>query len=108
MQDVDIVHISKRIHEFQKRRISELGSELTPDLVFLHLCEEVGEIARQLVNRKVPMREYQEDNLREEIAQAMLDLLVLSKLFRMNLLRELDAKIEAIEKRARLKSSASA
>jgi NTP pyrophosphatase (non-canonical NTP hydrolase) len=97
--NMDIVEVSKRIYSFQKERVMGLGVELTPELVFLHLSEEIGEIARQLVNKKLPMREYEENNLREEIVQAMLDLLVLSEIFNVNLPEILNRKIDEIAKR---------
>ena len=43
----------------------ELGVESTPELVFFHMSEEIGEIARQLVNKYLLMREYKESNLKE-------------------------------------------
>jgi NTP pyrophosphatase (non-canonical NTP hydrolase) len=96
---MDIVEVSKRVYRLQKERVMELGVELTPELVFFHLSEEVGEIARQLVNRNLPMREYEESNLKEEIAQAMLDLLVLSEVFNVDLSEALNRKIDEMAKR---------
>jgi NTP pyrophosphatase (non-canonical NTP hydrolase) len=99
MTSMDIVEVSKRAYRFQKERVTELGVELTPELVFFHLSEEIGEIARQLVNRNLPMREYEESNLKEEIAQAMLDLLVLSEVFNVDLSEALNRKIDEMAKR---------
>jgi NTP pyrophosphatase (non-canonical NTP hydrolase) len=99
MTSMDIVEVSKRAYRFQKERVTELGVELTPELVFLHLSEEIGEIARQLVNKNLPMREYEVSNLKEEIAQAMLDMLVLSEVFNINLSEALDRKIDEMAKR---------
>jgi NTP pyrophosphatase (non-canonical NTP hydrolase) len=96
---MDIVEVSRRVYRFQKERVAELGVELTPELVFFHLSEEIGEIARQLVNKNLPMREYEESNLKEEIAQAMLDLLVLSEVFNINLSEALNRKIDEMTKR---------
>jgi NTP pyrophosphatase (non-canonical NTP hydrolase) len=87
---MDIAEVSKRVYQLQKERVMELDVRLTPELVFLHLSEEVGEIARQLVNKNLPMREYEESNLKEEIVQAMLDLLVLSEVFNIDLTEDLD------------------
>jgi hypothetical protein len=53
MTGMDIVEVSKRVYRLQKERVTELGVELTPELVFFHLSEEIGEIARQLVNRNL-------------------------------------------------------
>ena len=99
MIGMDIVEVGKRVYRFQKERVSEWGVELTPELVFFHLSEEIGEIARQLVNKNLPMREYEESNLKEEIAQAMLDLLVLSEVFNIDLCEALNRKIDEIAKR---------
>jgi NTP pyrophosphatase (non-canonical NTP hydrolase) len=99
MRGTDIAEVSKRVYLFQKERVVKLGVELTPELVFFHLSEEIGEIARQLVNKNLPMREYEESNLKEEIVQAMLDLLVLSEVFNINLSTAIDRKISEMAKR---------
>jgi NTP pyrophosphatase (non-canonical NTP hydrolase) len=96
-----IEKVAKRIYALQKKRIEDLGSKLTPELVFLHLSEEVGEIARQLVNKNLAMREYEESNIKEEITQAILDLLVLSKIYSIDLPEALIRKIEEMNKRQR-------
>lgn len=96
---MDIEEISKKIYEFQKERFKELGPGLTPELMFTHLSEEIGEIARQIFNKNIPMREYDVDNLKEEISQSILDLLVLAKLFDIDLPKALDEKIEDIKKK---------
>jgi len=96
---MDIVEVSKRVYLLQKQCVEELGVNLTAELVFFHLSEEIGEIARQLVNKNLPMREYEESNLKEEIAQAILDLLVLSEVFRVDLSEALNKKMEEMTKR---------
>jgi len=97
---MDIVEIGKKVCRFQKERVMELGVELTPELVFFHLSEEIGEIARQLVNRNLSMREYEESNLKEEIAQTILDMLVLSQLFNIDLPDALNKKMNEMAKKA--------
>jgi NTP pyrophosphatase (non-canonical NTP hydrolase) len=96
---MDIVEVSDRVYRFQKERVTELGVELTPELVFLHFTEEIGEIARQLVNKNLPMREYEVGNLEEEVVHAMLDLLVLSRVFNINLPKALDREIDEMARR---------
>jgi NTP pyrophosphatase (non-canonical NTP hydrolase) len=96
---MDIEKISKTAYRLYKKRVKQLCSELTPELVFLHLSEEVGEIARQLVNKNLPMREYEESNLKEEIVQAMLDLFVLSEIHSIDLSEASVRKIEELAKR---------
>ena len=96
---MDISEASKKVYQLQKERITELGVKLTPELVFFHLSEEIGEIARQLVNRNLPMRNYEEENLKEEIVQAILDLLVLSEVFGVDLPAALNRGIDKMAKR---------
>jgi NTP pyrophosphatase (non-canonical NTP hydrolase) len=96
---MDIAEVGKRVFRFQKERVAELGVELTPELVFIHLSEEIDEIARQLVNKNLPMREYEESNLKEEVAQAILDLPVLSEVFNIDLSEALDRKIDEMARR---------
>jgi NTP pyrophosphatase (non-canonical NTP hydrolase) len=96
---MDIVEVSKAVYCFQKKRVATFGIQLTPEIVFLHLSEEIGEIARQLVNKNLPMRDYDESNLKEEITQAMLDLLVLSEVFKIDLAKALDKKMDEMARR---------
>jgi len=94
-----IAKVSKKVYRLPKKRASELGAELTPELVFLHLSEEIGEIARQLVNKNLAIRKYDENDLKEEITQAILDLLVLSEIHCIDLPKAITVKIEEIAER---------
>ena len=96
---MDIQELSRRIHKFQKERFPKYGSELTSELMFAHLVEEVGEIARQIFSKGSNMRDYNQKNLREEIAQAILDLLVLAELNEIDLEKEIERKISNMESR---------
>jgi NTP pyrophosphatase (non-canonical NTP hydrolase) len=102
VKSMDIGKVSKRIYRLQRRRLEELGCELTPEIVFLHLSEEIGEIARQLVNKNLAIRKYEESNIKEEIVQAILDLLVLSEIYSIDLSEALEGKIEEMHKRQRI------
>lgn len=104
LRNMDIAKVSKRIYQLQKKKISELGIELTSELVFLHLSEEVGEIARQLVNKNLAIRKYEENNLKEEIVQAILDLFILSEVHNIDLPEQLTRKIEEMAKRQQIPS----
>jgi len=96
---MDIRELSKKIHDFQKERFSKYGSEATSELMFTHLIEEVGEIARQLFSKGSGMRNYNEGNLKEEIAQAILDLLVLAELHDIDLEKEIERKLTDMKNR---------
>lgn len=75
-----------------EKRVPEVGSELTPELIFIHLYEEIGEIAQQLVNKNLTTRKYEEKNLKEEFTQAILDLLVFPEVLKIDLPKELNRK----------------
>ena len=96
---MDIKELAKRIHKFQKERFPKYGSELTSELIFTHLVEEIGEIARQIFSKGSRMRNYDQKNMKEEIAQAILDLLVLAELNEIDLEKEIEQKIRNMERR---------
>ena len=96
---MEIKEISKKIHAFQKERFPKYGSELTSELIFTHLVEEIGEIARQIFNKGSKMREYNPKNIKEEIAQCILDLLVLAELHKIDLDKEIERKMKEMEAR---------
>lgn len=93
--------IAKDAYEFYKARFESLDSEINPEIVFMHLSEEIGEIARQMVNKNLSMRKYEEENLKEEIAQSIVDLMVLSQLFGMDLEKELAKKMNEMKERGK-------
>ncbi len=96
---MEIKELAKRIHDFQKERFPKYGSELTSELIFVHLVEEVGEISRQIFNKGSGMREFDTENLKEEISQAILDLLVLAELNNIDLDQEIEKKMKEMESR---------
>jgi NTP pyrophosphatase (non-canonical NTP hydrolase) len=96
---MDIKELAKRIHDFQKERFPKYGSELTSELIFTHAVEEIGEIARQVFNKSSGMRNYNQENLKEEIVQAILDLLTLAELNEIDLEKEIEKKITDMENR---------
>jgi NTP pyrophosphatase (non-canonical NTP hydrolase) len=70
----------------------------------LNTARAIGEIARQLVNRKLAIRKYEESNLKEEITQAILDLLVLSEIFNVDLSKAITGKIDEMARKAQISS----
>jgi NTP pyrophosphatase (non-canonical NTP hydrolase) len=87
------------IHTEQIKIIFSYGVHQMADLAFFHLSEEIGEIARQMVDKNLPMKEYEESNLKEKIVQALLDLLVLSEALKVDLSEALNRKIDEMTKR---------
>lgn len=96
---MNIKDIAQRIHSFQQERYAAYGGKLTSELVFIHLMEEIGEVARQLFSKGSNMREFNQDNLKEEITQVLLDVLVLAELHDVDYEEAIEAKMKDMKKR---------
>lgn len=91
--------MQEKAFELQRTNFTKTNNELTSEAMFIHLVEEVGEIARQVFNRKVKLREVDNDNLKEEITQSILDLLVIAELEGIDIEKESLVKIEEMKNR---------
>jgi NTP pyrophosphatase (non-canonical NTP hydrolase) len=96
---MEIKSIQKRIMDFTKQRTAKKGFELTTELSYIHLTEELGEVARQISNKKMRPELYDESNLKEEIADVMLESMLLANTVGMDLDKELNSKIDLLFKR---------
>lgn len=93
---MDLKEIQNRIVNFSKLRASKKEYDLTPELVFIHLTEELGEIARQLSSKRMRPEKFDEENLKEEIVDVILESFVLANLCDVDLEKELAKKIEIL------------
>lgn len=57
------VQIKKLIDQWDERR----GKRHTTELAFIHLQEEIGELARQFINKAQRPEKYSEDELKDAI-----------------------------------------
>jgi NTP pyrophosphatase (non-canonical NTP hydrolase) len=96
---MEIKEIEKRILEFVKDISEKKGYTPTPELSFIHLTEEVGEIARQLSNKKMKTEAFDEENLKEEIIDTLLENIILAKICKVDIEKELHKKLEKLKKR---------
>ncbi|MBS3146449.1 nucleotide pyrophosphohydrolase [Candidatus Woesearchaeota archaeon] len=96
---MEINEIQTRIIEIANNRAKKKGIEITPEISFIHLTEEFGELARQLSNKQMRPDLYDEENLKEEIIDIILECLILAKLFNTNLEQEFKKKIELLAKK---------
>ena len=69
--------------------------------MFLHLIEEIGELARELFNKQLPMRSFSQKNLHMELAQVILDLFALANLFDIDLETKLSQKLKEMSIRSK-------
>jgi NTP pyrophosphatase (non-canonical NTP hydrolase) len=98
--------IIRRTTLLQQKVAQKLRVKLTSELLFLHLSEEIGELARELFNKASKMRSFRNELLRQELAQAVLDLFALATILSVDLEKELLAKLADMSRRATLKRSA--
>jgi len=96
---MDINEIQKRIVEFAKKRAKAKNFQDNPELTFTHLVEELGEIARQLTNKKMRPELFDENNLKEEVIDVILESLILAHQCNVDLDKEISNKIEALYKK---------
>jgi NTP pyrophosphatase (non-canonical NTP hydrolase) len=63
------------------------------------LTEELGEVARQLSNKKIRPDLFDEANLKEEIVDVILEAIILANICEADLDKEISQKIDALFKR---------
>jgi len=95
---MDIKEIEKRIVDFAKKRAAAKNFDLTPELSYIHLTEELGEVARQLSNEKMRPDLFDKENLKEEIVDVILESIILANLCELDLDKEISKKIDALFK----------
>ncbi|MBI2546794.1 hypothetical protein HYV81_06470 [Candidatus Woesearchaeota archaeon] len=96
---MDITKAQERIMKFVEQRMRAKKFNPTPELSYIHLTEEMGEIARQLSNKQMRSELYDEENLKEEIVDVLLETLILAKLCNVDLDKEIPKKIDALFKK---------
>lgn len=95
--------------EFQERInkiIDEIDSKMSgvhdSDTTIIHLMEELGEISRQLYNKKIGRDKLNNENLAEEIADVIMLLNKLATIYNIDVETALNNKIKLLKKRHNL------
>jgi NTP pyrophosphatase (non-canonical NTP hydrolase) len=96
---MEINEIQKKIFEYAKKRSGKKGYVLNEEICTIHLMEELGELSAQIFNKKARPEKFDEKNLKEEISDVILEALILSSLLNMDISKELNAKIDELNKR---------
>ena len=87
--------VEKLFNEISNRRKDK--DKRTEEEIFIHLIEEIGEIARQLTNKKIRKERFDHKNLEEEISDSILFLTYLASLYKINLENSLRKDIEKLK-----------
>lgn len=96
---MDVKEIEKRIMNFVNQRTKSRNYELTSEHSYIHLTEELGEVARQLSNKKMRPDLFDENNLKEEIVDVILEAIILANTCKVDLDKEIQNKIDKLFKR---------
>src|SRR3989338_2033182 len=72
--------LQKKIIEFVQRWDKARNSKASKDETFFHIVEEVGELARQYVNRESRKEQFSEDEIRDAIGDTLMQLVKLTDL----------------------------
>ncbi len=85
----------KKVFEiFSKTKNTKMDSEH----LFIHLVEEIGEIARELVNEKIGRSETRKEKIAEEIADAIIFLVAIADYYGIDIEKILEKDLEKIKK----------
>ena len=93
--------VERLFNEISNRRKDK--DKRTEEEIFIHLIEEIGEIARQLTNKKIRKERFDHKNLEEEISDSILFLTYLASLYKINLENSLRKDIEKLKAKFKIR-----
>ncbi|MBU0953298.1 MAG: hypothetical protein KKA90_02675 [Nanoarchaeota archaeon] len=96
---MDLEEAQKKIMEFANHREAAYGFTKTPELILIHLLEELGEVARELSNKGLKRGVFDQEKLKEEVVDVLLETLVLAGHLDIDLEQMITRKIEQLYQR---------
>ncbi|MBT4153735.1 MAG: hypothetical protein HOE53_03740 [Candidatus Magasanikbacteria bacterium] len=97
---MDISNITDQVMVIVNKRWAHSPNEgPRKEDAFIHLQEEIGEIARQLFNESIGSEKYSEQNLHEEIIDALFDILILARLSGVDVEAQITEKLQLLGER---------
>ncbi len=94
---MDIKTFHKEVEELFNKISDKRGQKHKEEEIFIHLIEEIGEIARQLTNKKIRKEKFDLKNLEEEISDSILFLTYLASLYEIDLEKSLKKDVEKLK-----------
>jgi len=94
---MDIKTFQKEVEELFNKISNKRGNKHTEEEMFIHLVEEIGEVARQLTNKKIRKEKFDKENLKEELSDSILFLTYLASLYKIDLSESLKNDIEKLK-----------
>lgn len=77
---MQVKDFQKKIVEFAKKWVKKQNYKPTEENTFIHLVEEVGELARQYVNKEKRKTKYSEEEIENAIGDILLQVIWLANL----------------------------
>ncbi len=96
---MDIRELQKRAKEVTDLIDTKRKGRHDSDTTIMHIYEELGEISSQLYNKKIGRAEFDKENLAEEIVDCLILLLHLSKVYDLDIEKEIRKKLEKLKQR---------
>lgn len=101
---MEIREIQKESFNLLKQINKKLNIEHNPDSVFLHLAEEVGEVARELSRKRKNWREdFDKNKLAEELVDVLMDISIIAEDNNIDLSIEFPKKLNKDKERFKIK-----
>lgn len=89
----------KRSVDFAQKRALNKKFTLTPELSYIYLTEEMGEIANSFLIKKILSELFDKENLKEEMIDVILEAIILANFCDGDLEKEIDKKINFLFKK---------
>jgi NTP pyrophosphatase (non-canonical NTP hydrolase) len=100
---MEIKDMQKQMWNIIEERNRKAGTEHDKELTFVHIVEEIGELARELYNKRNNLRkEFNKEKFDEELIDSIAFLLILAKDYDVNLEETFNKKIQKLKKRFEL------
>jgi len=77
---MEIEQLKNKTIAFLRKHEKDKEYTLDMDTAFIHLTEEVGEVAQELVNKKLRKDRYNEESFKEEIADVFVEAFILAEM----------------------------
>jgi NTP pyrophosphatase (non-canonical NTP hydrolase) len=96
---MEVKELQRKIEEFWEEVDRLKKKKRTPEMVFIHLVEEVGELAREFVNKEIRPEKYSEEKLFDAIADILIMAFFLASLYKLDVEKLLLKTLKEGEKR---------
>jgi len=91
--------IQEKVKEFIKKRAELKEYEPSLEILFVHLSEEVGELAAQIYSKKARPEKYEEEKLKDSVCDVILAAVGIANYLNMDLSKELNNVINELNNR---------